>query len=107
MAEYQVELGFSIVGRERDVDLLELFGQEFEEIAGVTGPATFIQGERYMAALTVDASSPIEAGKLAAYLFVEAMNAALRATGDELDEESLWGRYQHYFAQVDHETVLA
>lgn len=107
MAEHQVVLGFAIVGRERDVDLLERFGVALEDIAGDMGPATAIEGERYVAELTVEAESPVEAAKRAADLYVEAMNDALHATGDELAEEGLWGRYQHFFSQVEHDGVPA
>jgi hypothetical protein len=108
MAEHQVELGFTLAGRDRDVELLARFGSELEALAGEAGPATAIHEGRYMARLTISAEGPLEAAKLAADLYVEAMNRALAADGDELDVRGLEGYLPHWeHLQVDREPSLA
>jgi hypothetical protein len=108
MAEHQVVLGFALAGHSRDVDLLERLGRHLEEIAGETGPVAAIEGERYIAELTVASESPLGAGEAAVEIFIEAMNRALAETGDEL-AEGAFDQYRRYFDQVhvDREPVLA
>jgi hypothetical protein len=93
MAEFQVELGFRLESEDgalvRDVDLLERFGLELEALAGEMGPAAAIHDGRYVAALTVEADTPLLAGRRAADVFLEAMNRALTATGDEIDHDAV------------------
>jgi hypothetical protein len=100
MAEFQVELGFRIETDDgelvRDVDLLERFGLELEIVAGEMGPAAAIHEGRYVAALTVEAGTPLLAGRRAADVFIEAMDRALAARGDEIDR----GAVDRYFDRL-------
>jgi hypothetical protein len=93
MAEFQVEIGFRLETDDgvpvRDVDLLESFGLELEALAGEMGPAAAIHDGRYVAALTVEAGTPLLAGRRAADVFVEAMNRALDARGDDVDGDAV------------------
>jgi hypothetical protein len=105
MAEFQVELGFALADTDaedhelsRDVDLLESFGRELEAIASDLGPATAIVGTRYVALLTVDADSPIDAARRGADVVTEAMTRALEAHGHEL-EGSLFRSYDRLLVE--------
>ena len=96
MAEFQVEIGFSLAeenGRDidRDTDVLESFGQELEVIAGNAGPATALVGARYTALMTIEAQTPFEAGTRAAEFVAEAMMRALAVHSHEFSGE-LFGR---------------
>jgi hypothetical protein len=110
MAEFQVELGFRMDTEEgesvRDVDLLERFGLELEAVAGDMGPAAAIHEGRYVAALTVEADTPLVAARRAADVFVEAMSRALAANGDEIDREDVDRYFDHLHVDAA-ELVLA
>lgn len=89
MADFQVELGFTLADEESgldnpgDVDLLESLGQHIEVLAGEMGPTTALVGDQYIAALTVEAETPLDAGKRASDVFIQAMTSALAERGDE------------------------
>ena len=88
MAEYQVEIEFNLGERDRDVDLLERFGTALDDLSPETGPVAAIRGERYSATMIVASETFTAAGTRAASIIVDALNVALAATGDELDERA-------------------
>lgn len=89
MADFEVEVGFTIEGFSGNVDLLERYGVHLEEIAPEMGPAVAIRGEHYVALLTVDADSTVEAARRGAESVIEAIKNAMEEFGDEVDTSDL------------------
>jgi hypothetical protein len=87
MADYMTEIEFTLAEPYlRNVELLESIGIHLEEIAGYAGPSAAIHGDRYSVTLIAESPSPLEAGKLASAITVEAVNMALAERDDELEE---------------------